>query len=533
MGNAYYNPSTTNKWDDSANWFSDPTFTTPLVGGPQLGDDLYIYGTIDGYDSTPPLSSYNSGTFIGNGLSGGFAVFCSVSLTFSGDATFDNGYALSGMGLSLSANNVTFNGLSGIGGGAGGYYYPVTVTASSNITFNNNSYNYLYGGSLYGNVILNNSVALYDVNCYNNVTLNNSSTINKWNIMGGDNSCLGTAYLKDTSSITYILFYNNPVIYYPGTATISNYTFMTSGKIVYAGYSTLYLYNPYTSTSNWSILDEWFVDAAHTQSSAEFPGISTDVVIDTSPTTGGVSNICNTFTIGSSNYIGIDISVTTLGTFNDSSYLNTSYTITGNCLFTDSSHNEGTVNGNATFTDSSYNTYLVTGNAIFGTNDGTDTAYTSGTVNGTSTFYASCNPVSGAYLGGAASFYDSSYIPMGATINNSSTLSFYDNSINYSNGIVGTFTCDFNNNATNYTGAAVDTGVFNDNSSNLGSCNNATYNDASVATSGTYSSNLNISISGDPVNSYIMDTSTYTYTFTRGAGGGGGGINGSSILGIL
>lgn len=494
MASVYYSPSLTTKWDDTANWFSDPTFTTPLGALPQTGDDLYINGTIDGYDTTPPSSPFGSGTFTGNGIGGMLASFCSVTLSFTGDVVFNNGYALSGFNLSLTANNVTFNGLSAIGGGAGSYYYPVTVTAS-NITFNDNSYNYTYAGSLYGNVVLNNNAALYDVACYNDVTMNNSTVWNKSNPMLS-NTCYGVLYLKDLSSVSDITLHNNVIIYYPGTASISNYTFITSPyQIYYTQYPILYLYNS-SGSSDWSLLSDWYVDAAHTLSSYDFPGISTDVIVDTTVSFGGVTNTCNNLSI-SNGSINIPIYVVTLATFNSTSYLDTLGNISGSCLFKDSSHNDGT-----------------TGPATFGVDNGTDIAYNNGIVYTSATFYASTYANTSTYYG-PIDFYDNSYTNTGAAITNDNTISFYNNATHNASSVTAGFMCSFN-----------------DTSTNLGSCDTVEYNDSSEATSATYATDLNITISDNPVNSYTMDTFTKTYTFTRG-GGGGGGINGSSILGIL
>jgi hypothetical protein len=510
MASAYYNAAVDLKWDTPGNWWADSGFSTPLStmsGLPEFGDDIYVYGTIDGYVSSPP-PPLNNGYFYGIGFGGGIDIWVGVSITFSGDVSFNNGYQVGGTSVTLTVSGtLTFNNNSGIGNGVSAWYFPASITASS-IIFNNTSGGNTYGSTLNGPTTLNDSASIGYVVLNSDTTLNDTSSIyyavpytnyfNGTNLHLYDSSSIdtvsmytgmvpSTVYLHDTNTANNISAMSccyNVVIYYPGPSTFSG----SSYNIYYANYPTLYLWNTLGSAT-WDSSSDWWIDSAHTQQTYTLPDSNTDTIID-SNVTSGFGSAVKSLTIGNNNYIAIStITVIDDATFNNSSYIDSLGTVSGPCIFKDTSYNNGIADGAATF----------------GIDNGTDTSYNSGTVNGAATFYANTYATNTSSFLSTVSFYDSSI--NNATINDAS---FYNLSSNQ--GILTT-------------------GSFNDTSDNAGSCETPTYDDSSTATSATYVTNLNITITGNPVNSYTMDTSTLLYTFTRG--GGGGGINGSSILGIL
>lgn len=240
--------------------------------------------------------------------------------------------------------------------------------------------------------------------------------------------------------------------------------------------------------NDWQTLDNWWTNSTFTTQATSLPSSSDNAIVSATVTANGGSEptIAN-LTVGGIGVI-FDINIT----------------VTGMATFNDSSTNNGTVNGDATF-DSSYNAGTVNGDATF-----KFFSNNSGTVNGDATFSDSSFNATMGILNGNATFneensYNSGTITGDATFNGASS---NDGTIN------GDVT--FNGPSTNYgTGVINGNATFNDNSSNQ----------ASATVNGTATFSL--------TSANTMLLNAYTGTFNNVEFKYEKGINGSSILGVI
>jgi hypothetical protein len=179
MSSAYFTNTVDSNWDTLDNWFSDAAFTSPLGSLPQNGDDIYVYGQVDGYNFTGPEGyTFNNGYFDASGS--GYGTFTNLTYHFSGNVSFNNGYFYTDNGT-LYATNVTFNQDSGIGSNGSCSIY------ANYVIFNDYSYN---GGTVNGDATFNDE-------SYNNATVGGIATFN------------GKSYSSTNSTFSSYVIYND------------------------------------------------------------------------------------------------------------------------------------------------------------------------------------------------------------------------------------------------------------------------------------------------------------------------------------
>ena len=211
--------------------------------------------------------------------------------------------------------------------------------------------------------------------------------------------------------------------------------------------------------------------------------ITSDVTFfDLSGTLGSGQFVGNVI-FNDSSYNDIYFAITGAVTFNDSSYNADAAVITGATTFNDSSYNVGIINGATTFNYLSSNSGIVTGNCIFN-----GSSFNTALASGTATFNDSSYNNAGGLVDYETIFNDSSY--------NAGDL--YDvstfNNLSYNSGTIYSGGVTFNNSS--YNTGGVGTATFNDSSYNTGGVEDGIFNGLYVSTrvQGSYDNSITLNM---------------------------------------
>lgn len=245
--------------------------------------------------------------------------------------------------------------------------------------------------------------------------------------------------------------------------------------------ATLYFYG--ATDNDWANINNWWLDAAHTQPSG-LPNTTDNVIVlsDVDDNSGSPAYV-RSLNVNAGEF-SINATASAGATFNNDSIAQGA--ITGNAVFNNGSHNDGAITGNAIFRDQSINNGTVSGNATFN-----HSSFNHGTVSGTGTFNHYSYNATNAHVQGVATFNDGSY--NSAYVDNSAI--FNDGSQNDSGTVSGNAT--FNNDSMNdadISGSAI-------------------FNDSSLSTGGTITGNATFTGTAypfDPTGSVIGGNITFT-----------------------
>lgn len=334
-------------WNDSSNWYDAPSGGSSLVSIPSSTDDAVILAPV----SVITSADINSLTIDTGG------VVSNITISVGGDV----GNCIVQNGGQIGDNATIYGFVTCAGGGIIGYNnLPVFIVGS--LTFSNS------GSTEFG------STATAD-------------------IVGA------LSFSADWSgNATDIAVTEDTIYYYGYTGTTSSLS--VGGATFYSDYPTLYYYSSSAMDFNWNTLSNWYVDSGHTQQAISIPNNTQDVILNSDVTSdSSASATADNLTINNtgmnSGKLWINITVTTLTTFNNGtyygdganpvsltsptvtfngdSYLNNSASIFGNVNFYDTSANNGSITGDATvysthavpFDSSHGNTGSVSGSIIY------------------------------------------------------------------------------------------------------------------------------------------------------------------------
>lgn len=316
----FLDSNATNDWDDPLNWNtqSDGLGMTGTVPG--SSDDAVVLAMVFYSSGTATVSTL---TVEGSGNLSNISVTASTILVHSGGVVGDAA-TLTGL--------VTIDNGGSIGGSSISVY-------------------------IYGDLVFAGSGSTPGGNMFDIITLYGSLTF----------SSTWSGYAE------YINVSTNTVYYYGFSG--STYSIYTSGTISYAGYPELYFYSAGIDF-DWNNVNNWWVDAGHSQQAYSVPDNTQTVYLDDTVTSdssaaatanyvtinnGGlliyITVIANT-TFQSGTYYGDGMNTITLTspnvTFNDNSYLNTNASIVAENVYFNAtdyatySNNYGSIDGDVT-----------------------------------------------------------------------------------------------------------------------------------------------------------------------------------------
>ena len=293
----------------------------------------------------------------------------------------------------------------------------------------------------------------------------------------------------------------------------------------------------------WTELGNWWMDDQFSVQATALPTSADDVIASASITSnsGSAPTVANAeFVSGASNLI--TITVTGLCTFNNTSNLGN---ITGDCVFNgESAGSSGTITGDCTFNGATINGGTITGDCTFNDNSVTG-HYGQGSITGNCIFNHSSGNT--GYITGNCVFNDYTFNSPGDYYDNITGDCVFNGGSHNVGGIVGD--CVFNDGSVNGYfgfGSAVNC-IFNHNSANGGSVNNAVFNDSATLYRtdfdtyiGRVAGNCTLSVASA---SLTLDGWGYQIGFASYSGSDriegaieikyDKGINGSSILGVV
>lgn len=341
MATLYFNAAVDGNWNEAGNWWEDAGYSIPGTV-PTSSDIVYINGNVtsDSSGSATADTAYFSGAYT-----------VSISLTIINDATFtDNNYGDASSSITLTANNVYFDGSSTYG-----------VTANASVSFGNEC-------RFTGYTVNNGTVQANGAGTGSTFFDDNSSNTG----IVGQGATSYTVDFSDSSTNTGTVNINTNANYPLNRNTFNTGTII--GSITYVSYPTFYFYggNDWNNTSYW-----WTGTGGTGDNAAYIPNSLDTVVIQSTPSSTSSDVYALSATIESEFYLSsssytfyvsntITIDSGSIGSVASPSVVSASSAVFNNSTSLTNSSSVLTVSSEASFNDSSdLNNGSITGNVNF------------------------------------------------------------------------------------------------------------------------------------------------------------------------